>query len=72
MAVCQNCGFKSCRCSEPSDLDSEGGGIYSDSDESVYSDSSGDSSQSDYSDSLDKDYIPSQSDYSESSDDNDD
>ena len=59
MVVCQNCGSKSCRCSESSGLDSEG---YSDSSQSDYSDSSGDSSQSDYSNSSDEDYIPSQSD----------
>ena len=63
MAVCQNCGFKSCRCSEPPDLDSEGESIYSDSDESIYSDSD----ESVYSDNSDEDYVPSQS---ESSDDN--
>ena len=51
MIVCQNCGFKRCRCSGPSNLDSEGESIYSDSsDESIYSDSS------------DEDYVPSQSD----------
>ena len=51
MVVCQNCGFKRCRCPEPSNLGSEGESIYSDSsDESVSSDSS------------DEDYVPSQSD----------
>ena len=32
--VCQNCGFKSCRCYESSDLDSEG---VSDLSQSIYS-----------------------------------
>ena len=57
MVVYQNCGFKRCRCSEPSNLDSEG--------ESVYSGSSGESIYSDLgesvsSDSSDEDYVPSQ------------
>ena len=61
MVVCQNCGFKSCRCSEPSNLGSGGESIYDSSDESVYSDSD----ESVYSDSSDEDYVPSQSDSSD-------
>ena len=54
--TCKNCGFKSCRCYESSDLDSEGEDIFyvSDLSQSIYSDS-------------DEDYVYNSSD--ESSDD---
>ena len=61
MVVCQNCGFKRCRCSEPPNLDSEGESVYDSSDESVYSESD----ESVSSDSSDEDYVPSQSDSSD-------
>ena len=61
MVVCQNCGFRRCRCSEPSNLDFEGESLHDSSDESVYSDSD----ESVYSDSSDEDYVPSQSDSSD-------
>ena len=62
--TCKNCGFKSCRCYESSDLDSEGEDIFYVSDLSSnedYSDSDDDSS--------DEDYVYNSSD--ESSDDSD-
>ena len=42
--TCKNCGFKSCRCYESSDLDSEGEDIFyvSDLSQSIYSDSDDD------------------------------
>ena len=48
--VCKNCGFKSCRCYESSDLDSEGEDIFyvSDLSQSIYSDSDDNSSDEDY------------------------
>ena len=55
--TCKNCGFKSCRCYESSDLDSEGDISYSDSDDS----------QSIYS-SSDEDYVYNSSDESSSDD----
>ena len=56
--TCKNCGFKSCRCYESSDLDSEGEDIFyvSDLSQSIYSDSD-----------EDEDYVYNSSD--ESSDD---
>ena len=36
MIVCQNCGFKRCRCSGPPNLDSEDKSIYSDSSDEDY------------------------------------
>ena len=45
--TCKNCGFKSCRCYDSSDLDSESESIYisdyDDDSQSVYSDSDDDS-----------------------------
>ena len=45
--VCKNCGFKSCRCYESLDLDSEGEDV-SDLSQSIYSDSDDNCSDEDY------------------------
>ena len=64
---CKNCGFKSCRCYESSDLDSEGEDIFYVSDLSSTEDSSDDSSDEDYvynssDESSDEDYVYNSSD----------
>ena len=66
---CKNCGFKSCRCYESSDLDSEGEDIFYSSGEDY--NSSDDSSDEDYSSSDDSSDFSSTEDYSSSDDSSD-
>ena len=63
--TCKNCGLKSCRCYDSSDLDSEGEDIFYVSDLSGDEDYSSSDDSSDYNssdDSSDEDYVYNSSD----------
>ena len=63
--TCKNCGLKSCRCYESSDLDSEGEDIF------YVSDLSSDEDYSSSDDSSDEDYVYNSLDESSDDDDSD-